>query len=205
MAFGTISAVEKQKTPKKTYPYNGMNVGLEMGQPLLSLFTKNSGLSGKLDVNLGNKYFPTFEMGTAALDKTSNDGNHCNSQGMFFKLGLNQALAVFGEKAENMFFAGVHLGFSTFTYDLTGSNPYDSYWGRNTLTVNNLNGNATWLELTVGVRVALKGPFSLGWSGQYKSTLFQSENSFGNPILIPGYGENVKPQVGLTIHAYYRW
>lgn len=200
----TASSIEKQKTPKKTYPFKGINIGLELGKPALSLFTKNSGLSGKMDINLGNKYFPTVEMGRVVLDKTSADGNFCNSRGLYWKVGVNQALAVLGKKAENMFYAGAHLGFSAFTYDLRGSNPFDTYWGSNTLSVDHLKGNATWLDLTVGVRVAIKGPISLGWSGHYRSTLLQSKNDFGHPILIPGYGENLKPQTGLSFHLYYR-
>lgn len=203
---GIVLAADKKKDKIQKYPlYQGLNIGIELIQPASGLLSNQYGFSGKIDANLRNTYFPTFELGYSQLNRTALNGMNGQASGTFFKIGLNKSLAFLGDKAENMFFAGAHYGFSAFSYDVTQLQWSDQYWGNNSTTsFLNQSGNAGWLELAVGVRVAIMGPFSLGWTGQYKSTLHVSNNANGLPLLIPGYGEFLKPQLGLALHLYYR-
>lgn len=205
-ASSTLWAADKKKVAPKNIPlYQGTQLGIELLQPFYSLISKQSGLSAKMDVNLRNTYFPTLEIGTANMDRTSEIGMQAASKGIYAKIGLNKSLAFLGDKAENLFFAGAHYGFSSYTYDLTSPAWNDSYWGSNpTNSFLNQSGNAGWFELNVGVRVHVSGPFSLGWTCQYKSTLHLSNNEHGQPALIPGYGEYLKPQLGIAAHLYYQ-
>jgi hypothetical protein len=203
LAF-SLSAADKKKEPAKVYPlYQGINVGVELSQPVFGAFSGTHGYSAKVDVNLKNAYFPTLELGYTSFDKTAESGIHCLAAGPFFKIGVNKSLTFLGDKAENMFFAGIHYGLSSFTYSLDNLSWYDNYWGNTTTSYLNQPGLAGWLELMVGVRVNFWGPFSLGWTGQYKSTLHVSGGAQSDPAYIPGYGENLKPQTGLAIHLYY--
>lgn len=199
-------AADKDKEPVVEIPtYQGVNVGFELGKPLLGLLSINKGYSVKADVNLKNTWFPTLEVGYSSYDKTAESGTRCLASGNYLKIGLNKSLVYLGDKAQNMFYAGVHYGFSSFTYTLNNLSWYDNYWGENALTdVTDQRGVVGWLDLTVGVRVNVYGPFSLGWSGQYKSTLHVSGGATSDPAYIPGYGENLKPMAGLALHLYYK-
>jgi hypothetical protein len=202
----SISAVDKKKEPVVFIPtYQGVSLGVELGKPLLGLVSANKGYSVKADVNLKNTWFPTLEIGYNSFDKTAESGTRCLASGTYFKLGVNKSLIYLGDKAQNLFYAGAHYGFSSFNYTLHNLSFYDNYWGDNTLTdLVNQHGIVGWLELTVGVRVKAYGPFSLGWSGQYKSTLHVSGGVTSDPPYIPGYGENLKPMAGLALHLYYK-
>ena len=199
------AANKKIVKPTKIPLYQGVTVGVEVLQPALGLLSKQSGLSGKIDLNLRNNYFPTLEIGHAVLDRTAENGTQGLANGTYFKLGVNKALTSFGTHAENQFFAGAHYGLSSFQYQVKQLNWADSYWN-SSLPSNMPNqwGLAGWFELVVGVRVDIGGPFSMGWTGQYKTPLHVSKGDMGFPPLIPGYGENLKPQTGFAVHFYYR-
>lgn len=200
-----LQAVDKKKEPVPEIPtYQGIHLGLEFGKPLLGLFSTDKGYSMKADVNLKNTWFPTLEVGYGSFDRTAESGMRCLASGTYFKLGVNKSLSYLGAKAENMFYAGAHYGLSSFNYTLNNLDWYDNYWGANALTnLVDQPGLVGWLELTVGVRVNVWGPFSLGWSGQYKSTLHVSGGDTSDPAYIPGYGANLKPMAGLALHLYY--
>lgn len=202
----TISAADKKKVVEVEIPtYQGINLGLELGKPMLGLLSANKGYSLKADVNLKNTWFPTLEIGYGSYDKTAESGMRCLASGNYLKIGTNKALTYLGDKAENLFYAGAHYGFTSFRYTLDNLAWYDNYWGDNALTtISNQRGIVGWLELTVGVRVQVYGPFALGWSGQYKSTLHVSGGATSDPAYIPGYGENLKPMAGLALHLYYK-
>lgn len=202
----TLHAADKKKEPVTPIPtYQGINLGLEFGKPLLGLVSNNKGFSLKADVNLKNTWFPTLEIGRQSFDRTAESGMQCLASGSYVKLGMNKSLTYLGDKAENMFYAGAHYGFSAFKYTLNNLDWYDNYWGSNPMTsLVDQPGVVGWLELTVGVRVNVWGPFSLGWSGQYKSTLHVSGGATSDPAFIPGYGENLKPMAGLALHLYYK-
>lgn len=201
-----ISAADKKKDPENVIPlYQGITLGVELLNPVGGLFSSTNGYSAKVDVNLRNNYFPTLEIGYSNFDKTAENGIRCLSNGPWLKIGVNKAFSYLGDKAENMVFAGAHYGISGFTYTLENLSWADNYWGDFAQpSYINQPGFVGWIELTVGVRVNVFGPFSLGWTGQYRSTLHVSGGTFSNPAYIPGYGENLKPMAGLALHLYYR-
>jgi hypothetical protein len=202
----SLKAADKKKQPEVQIPtYQGIQLGLELGKPLLGLLSTDKGYSLKADVNLKNTWFPTLEVGYGSYDRTAESGMQCLSGGSYLKVGVNKSLAYLGDHAENMFYAGAHYGFSAFTYSLHNLTWYPNYWGDNNLTdMTGQTGVVGWLELTVGVRVNVLGPLSMGWSGQYKSTLHVSGSSMSDPAYIPGYGQNLKPMAGLALHLYYK-
>jgi len=205
-AFFSVSAADDKKKKKDIYIplYQGVQVGFDFISPASSLFSDSYGASVKADVNLKNSYFPTLEVGFVNLDKTSDSDIHFTSNGQYIKLGVNKCLSYNGTKAENMFFAGAHYGFSAFSYDLNNLTYTQNYWGNDQTSFTDQNSVAGWIELVAGVRVQLAGPFSLGWTFQYKSTLHVSNGENSIPAYIPGYGENVKPNAGIAFHLYYK-
>jgi len=199
------SAADKIKEEAINIPlYQGVQVGIDIYSPMKFFISDTYGASVKADVNLKNKYLPTIEVGFAQYDKTSDAGNHCTSSGQYFKLGVNKILSQNGPKAENIFFAGAHYGFSAFSYSLDNLTFNQNYWGNYEASFLNEKSVVGWIELVVGVRVQVMGPISLGWSGQYKSALHVSNGANSIPAYIPGYGQNVKPNAAMAFHLYYK-
>jgi len=205
-AFISVSAADdKKKKEVINIPlYQGVQIGFDFISPARYLYSDSYGASVKADVNLKNSYFPTLEVGFANLDKTSDGGTHFTSNGRYIKLGVNKSLSYNGAKAENMFYAGAHYGFTAFSYNLDNLTYTQNYWGNNLSSLHDQKAIAGWIELVAGVRVQLLGPLSLGWTVQYKSTLHVSNGENSIPAYIPGYGENIKPNTGIAFHLYYK-
>lgn len=202
-----LSAKNAAKKPPNTTPlYQGVNLGVEFGGTAVSLFTNDWQASAKLDVNIKNAFFPTLELGRGTYNRTGATGMRFTTAGTYFKLGLNLPVTQHGAKAEDMFYAGLHYGFSTFGYDLSQLTFSGGYWG--SPTSSSFTGEkavAGWAEAVAGVRVKVFGPVSLGWSLHYRSLLHVSKGKHSVPAYIPGYGQQVKPYAGINTHVYYRF
>ncbi|MDD4921204.1 MAG: DUF6048 family protein [Bacteroidales bacterium] len=203
----SVSAADKKKEKAIDIPlYQGIQIGFDVIPPLGRISSDNYGAGIKADINLKNKYFPTLEVGFAHFDKTSDLGINCTSSGQYIKIGVNKALSYNENKAENLFFAGAHYGFSSFSYNLDNLVYFPGYWGSNIpfSSIHDEKAVAGWIELVAGVRVNVLGPVSLGWTAQYKSTLNVTNGSNSTPAYIPGYGQNFKPKMGIALHLYYK-
>jgi len=197
----------KKKAPKAEVPfYRGINLGVEFGGSAMSLFSDSWSASAKLDLNIKNAYLPTLEIGQARLDKVGATGINYTASGPFFKLGLNLPISSHGPKAEDLFYVGLHYGFSPFTYQLSQLTYSGGYWGQpSQTTINDQHGFAGWADAVAGVRVNILGPLSLGWSLHYRSLIHVSDGSQSTPAYIPGYGQNVKPNAAINTHLYFRF
>jgi hypothetical protein len=198
-----LSAKDRPKTASTPY-FQGMNVGLEFGGGLKRLLSDNWSTSANLDLNIKNKLMPTVEVGRAHLEMTGETGAFYTTTGTFIKAGFNKPL-VYSVSGRDMFYVGLHYGFSAFDYDLTNLTFSEGYWGQPGVT--SLLGEhaaAGWFDAVAGVRVQVLGPISLGWSIHYRSVLHVSNGSSSVPQYIPGYGQNVKPFAGIDAHIYYR-
>jgi len=201
-----VSAKDDKKKENANVPfYQGITVGVEFGGPIRKLLSDNWSTSAKMDINFKNKYLPTFEFGQASYDKTGETGVHYTTTGLFLKAGLNLPVVIHGAKAEDLFYVGLHYGFSSFSYNLGNLTYQDGYW--NQPVTSSLTGEksvAGWADAVAGVRIKVLGPFSLGWSIHYKTTLHVSDGANSVPQYIPGYGQNVKPFSSINAHLYYR-
>ena len=205
----SISAANKKKEEVKIVPfYQGIQIGVDLLSPTQALFSNNYGAGIKADINLKNKYFPTFEVGFSNFDKVSinnnEKGTRCAFSGEYLKVGLNFPLSLSGDKAENMFFAGIHYGFSAFSYNIENLYYPNNYWDNTITSFQNEKASAGWVEIVTGVRVKVMGPISLGWMLHYKSTIHVSNGDHSIPPFIPGYGLNIKPMSGMTLNLYYK-
>lgn len=196
-------AEEKPKTSPAPW-FQGMNVGLEFGGSLKRLYSDNWNTSANLDLNIKNKLLPTVEVGKAHLEHTGETGAYYSTTGNYIKLGINKPM-VFSVGGRDMFYAGLHYGYSAFSYNLTNLTLSGGYWGNSgTTSFTGEQSVAGWVDAVAGVRVKVLGPISLGWSIHYRSILHLSNGANSIPPFIPGYGQNVKPFAGIDAHLYYR-
>lgn len=184
--------------------YQGMQLGLEFGGGLNHLISDNWSAAANLDLNIKNKLLPTLEVGRAHLEKVGETGIGFSTTGSFIKAGFNKPI-IYNALSRDIFYVGLHYGFSAFNYDLTNLTFSGGYWGQPAATsLLNEHASAGWLDAVAGVRVKVFGPFSLGWSIHYRSVLHVRNGSSSVPQFIPGYGQNVKPYAGINAHIYYK-
>ncbi|MDD4771875.1 MAG: DUF6048 family protein [Bacteroidales bacterium] len=202
--LGMLTVQAQEQATKETVQtgwFNGMTLGLDVSGPA-SLLINGSGTGAvKMDVNVRNKYFPTIELGRAKWDKTNDLAHRFQTVGNFAKIGLNLPISIKGDRAENAFLAGIHYGYSRFSYDIDNI-LLDNYWGSTALRLQDETARVGWLELSLGVRVRAFGPIGLGWTFQYKRSLHQKNGSHSVPSYIPGYGQNTKPSAGIQAFIY---
>lgn len=204
VSFTKVHAADEKKPEVFVPLYQGINIGVELTQPAMSLFTKSGGYSVTADVNLKNKVLPGIELGVYGFDKTSEAGVNFKATGPFMKIGAKMPLTVNGKKAENIFFVGLNYAVSYFKYDLYNVTIPNGYWDGLTTDLTDEKSLTGWVEGIAGLRVNVIGPFALGWSVVYKSVLHNSDNIHGNAPYIPGYGMNVKPNLSVNAYLYYR-
>lgn len=200
---------DKDKDKKVIKPYvpvyQGIHIAAELTEPAMGLFSDSWGTSLKADINLKNKLMPTVETGFMNYDKTSEAGTKFISSGSYIKGGLNIPVVINGEEAEDMFFVGLHYGYSSFSYDLKSLTYQNGYWGsEGPSSINDDKASVSWYEAVAGIRVKISGPFSLGWTVQYKSVLNMNKGKYGYPPYIPGYGAYNNPGTGIRAYLYYR-
>jgi len=201
-----ISAADKNpKTSVKVPLYQGITLGVELGGPVSRLVSNNWSTSANIDINLSNKYFPTFEVGRDVIHKTGETGVQFSSTGSYLKGGINIPIVSHGAHAQDLFYIGIHYGYSSFDYSLTNLSYSGGYWGQpTTLSLTNEHATAGWADIVAGVRVKIWGPFSMGWSIHYLTLLHLSNGEHSVPQYIPGYGQQVKPYSIIDAHLYYR-
>ncbi len=198
-----LFAKDKPKAEPVAF-YQGMNLGVEFGGGLKHVFSDNWSTSANLDLNIKNKLLPTLEVGRAHLQQTGETGIGYSATGSFIKAGFNKPL-IYSKDARDLFYVGLHYGFSSFDYDLTNLTFSGGYWGQPAASsILGERAHAGWLDAVAGVRVQVLGPISMGWSIHYRSVLHVSNGVNSVPQYIPGYGQNVKPYAGIDAHLYYR-
>lgn len=202
---GAGTGAPKKRPKKENVPlYQGINIGTDLLQPFGLLINKSGGYCVKGDINLKNSFFPSLEFGYSDINKTFKSGIHCLASGSYGKVGLNIPITSSGAKAENMFFIGLHYGLATVKYDLNNLFFSDSYWENSVTSFSNQKALVGWYEGTVGLRVQIIGPISMGWAVQYKSPLNVKYGTNSNPAYVPGYGQFNDPNVTLNANLYYK-
>ena len=198
-----LFAKEKPKVKPVAF-YQGMQLGVEFGGVLNHLASNNWSTAGTIDLNIRNKLLPTIELGRAHLEQTGETGVLYTTTGNFLKVGFNKPI-IYNASTHDMFYVGLHYGFSSFNYDLRNLSFSGGYWGQPTITsILGEHAYAGWFDAVAGVRVKVLGPISLGWSIHYRNVLHISNGDNSVPQYIPGYGQNVNPYAGINANLYYK-
>jgi len=175
--------------------YNGIRAEIDISPIVKSFLSKETySYEGSLQANILKKYFPVLELGYAGADKTTSEAVNFQTSGAFARLGVDFNLMKPKKDAKptnNLFLAGVRLGFSSFNYDITNIQIYDSYWNENTIkNFNDINANKFWMEITGGVHVEVAKNIFMGWTARYKNMFGKPETGVLSPWYVPGFGIN---------------
>lgn len=191
---------------KMVYPlFHSATVGVDLWSPVMRMFNTDYGLIGfSGQVSLHNRYIPTFEIGLGSADYTPDDNNYTYKSPMsvYFKLGADYNF-LYNSNPDYFFYVGFRYGFSPFRYQLRNVDINNSYWDENSIVdMPKQSATAGYLELLIGIKVAVFKNWSLGWTVRYHSILHESHNIYGDAWYIPGYGGRGS-SIGATFSVYY--
>ncbi|MDD3078262.1 MAG: DUF6048 family protein [Paludibacter sp.] len=187
---------QKQDTVK-TFFFNSIRVELDVA-PLVTSFLSSTGnytYEGAIQASLKNKYYPIFEAGFAGSDHTSTTSDiRYTTSGPFGRIGIDFNLIKPAKNAKptnNLFLAGVRLGYSNFNYNLYNVVITDDYWGvTQTYNYDNLNSHKFWFEVAAGIRVEIIKNIFMGWTARHKSMISKVDSGDFDPYYVPGFGVN---------------
>ncbi len=199
LTFSILSVdAQVKKNSKDTIStplFNGVRIEVDISPVIKTLMSGDETFSyeAALLVNLKHKYFPVIEMGYAGADKTTTNEIGFKTNGLFGRAGIdfNLMKSKKGNKTNNnLFTAGVRLGFSNFKYDLTNVVITDDYW-KESLTKNYLGESTSkmWFEIVVGIRVEVVKNIFMGWSVRNKNLIGEDLIGTISPWYVPGFGK----------------
>jgi hypothetical protein len=174
----------------------GFSLHADIASPFMGIIINKNTKTFEIqaDINLYDKIFPIVEAGCGSIGTGSASGSFYRTAAPFFRLGLNYNLLKNVTKdgepkiIKSYPFAGVRYGMSVLSYQIDNVQIKSSYWNESeTLNFNASNVYAGWLEIVGGVRVDIKGGFTMGWSVRMKTAFHASKNKT-QLWFVPGYG-----------------
>ncbi len=212
--LSNIGAQEKKAEGNavvKTPLLNGFTVQLDVASLAYNFISNGETYSSEASVqaDLKHKYFPIVEVGFGGADKVTADNSGFKTNGLFGRIGLDLNLLKQKEGAKptnNLFLAGVRLGFTSFLYDISNVTISDNYWG-STEILNYESQSATkvWYEIVAGVKVEVFKNIYMGWTVRTKNLLNQDTEGKVSPWYVPGFGVNTSSTWGFSYSIGYRF
>lgn len=196
IAGSTLHAQEEaviiDSIPVKTQ-YYGLRIGVDIAKPLRTLLDDAySGFEVTGDFRIRDRYYLAAELGN---EKRTTDLPNINTtaSGSYLKAGFNYNAYDNWLGMNNLIYAGVRGGFSTFSQDLNSYTIYtttDLFEDDTRTDGSSFSGlSASWLEFQLGVQVELFSNLYLGLNIQLKRRITNKEPDGFENIYIPGFGK----------------
>ncbi len=190
----------------KRYPrLTDLSVGLNFAEPLFMAFGQTyASADVNVTLNMWNRLQPTAELGLGWAKTTPDDMNftYKGKPSPYFKVGVNYNF-LFKNSPDYQVFLGIRLGYSPFSYDVTGAHYVNSYWQEDaTFDLQGEHSHALWGEGGAGLKVKLWGSLSMGWMIRYHGIFNYGKNEHSRPWFIPGYGPRGS-SLGFSMGIYY--
>ncbi len=203
IACHTAKAAEADSTQNAIY--QGMQLKLDLGSPILEIARSSAKVQTyemAVNVNILQRFFPTFEAGYAQADRTLTAGTF-SGKGGFARVGLD--LAALKKKRENphKLLVGIRVATAVQDYTMTDLTMNDSYW-QTTPTMNFHDVRCdVWGEITAGIQVQVYKAFYMGWAVRLKALFTRGKDGEPTAYYIPGYG--YKDDMNFGFNYYLAW
>jgi len=190
----------------KRYPrLTDVTVGVNLAEPLfMALGQSYASCDVNATLNLWNRVQPVVEVGLGWARNTP-DGmpfTYKSKPSPYFKVGANYNF-LFKSSPDYQVVAGIRLGYSPFSYEVTGARYVNSYWGEGIdYDITGEHSHALWGEAVVGLKVKLWDRLSMGWMLRYHGIMSYGKNTHSKPWFIPGYGPR-SSSLGFSLGIYY--
>ena len=202
-------AQERKDSLKRVYAryprLTDLTLGLNFADAIFAAFgQKHGGIDVSATLNMWNRLQPTVELGLGLAKDTPDDLNYTyrGKLAPYFKVGANYNF-LFKSHPRYQVMAGVRLGFSPFTFDITRATVASGYWGTTQdVSLTGQQANALWGEVVAGIKVLLGGRLSMGWTVRYHGLFTEKKPAHSTPWHIPGYGARDR-HWGFTMSLYY--
>lgn len=186
------------KTPK-TERY-GVRVGVDLHRLAKSFYDDNyKGFEVVGDYRLTKKIYIAGELGN---EKKTVDDDQLNftTNGSYFKVGFDYNTYENWLDMENMIYAGMRYGVSSFSQELNSYTVYNTnpYFGQTTLTPGTkYNGlNASWIEVVGGMKAELFNNLYLGFSVRLNYLVSNKKPENFDNLYIPGFNRTYDGNFG---------
>jgi hypothetical protein len=198
-AFGQT----KDSVDRKLFVPTGIRVGLDVVSLARTEYVSSfEGFETSVDVDI-YRYYPTLEIGSSARDYVSETGSVYSNDGNFWRVGVDVNFLK-KDPEKNMFFLGARYARSTYSEDARLV-AFDPLWGDYTNTFANRDVNASWMELTTGMRIKVWKLFWLGYTGRFKFSLSKDDNLTLLTTDVPGYGATDRPTTwGFSYYVLFK-
>ena len=186
-----------QKFPERY----GLRVGVDLHRLSKSFYDDNyRGLEIVGDYRLTKKFYIAGELGNE--EKTVDDDRlNFTTNGSYFKVGFDYNAFENWLNMENMIYAGMRVGFSSFDHQVNSYKIYENnnnYYGQTIIaTGEKFSGQtASWVEIVGGVKAELFNNLYLGFSVRLNYLISNKEpENFAN-LYIPGFNRTYDGKFG---------
>jgi hypothetical protein len=186
-----------QKFPERY----GLRIGVDLHRLSKSFYDKDyRGLEIVGDYRLTKKFYIAGELGNE--EKTVDDDRlNFTTQGSYFKVGFDYNAFENWLDMENMIYAGMRVGFSSFDHQVNSYKIYENngnYYGQTIVAPGEkFSGQtASWVEIVGGVKAELFNNLYMGFSVRLNYLISNKEpEGFAN-LYIPGFNRTYDGKFG---------
>lgn len=191
-AIDTTGQVKDTTATKSKRQYFELRVGTDLSKLVRTALEDNyAGFEINADLRFKKNHFIAAEIGNRTVTTTLPNIEN-TTRGSYIKAGFNYNAYENWFGMNNLIYAGLRAGFSTYSQELENFTVFttDPLFEDDTRVVNQeFNGlNATWLEFQGGLQVELLANIFLGLHVQLKRSITVTEPDGFTNIFIPGFG-----------------
>ncbi|WP_371926061.1 DUF6048 family protein [Flavobacterium cerinum] len=196
----SLNLAAQDSIPKKTERY-GIRVGADLSRLARSFYEKDyRGFEIVGDYRLSKKIFIAGEIGNE--DLTENEAQlSFTTKGSYFKAGFDFNAYENWLDMENMIYAGMRYGVSSFSQQLNSYAIYNTnpYFGQDILTPNQKFDGLTahWVEFVAGVKAELFSNLFLGFSVRMNYLVSNKKPEGFDNLYIPGFNRTYEGNFGV--------
>lgn len=197
--FSAIGNAQTKDTTKIAQRY-GLRVGVDLHRLTKSLYDKDyKGLEVVGDYRITKKLYIAGELGNE--NKTVDDDRfNFTTKGTYFKVGFDYNTYENWLDMENMIYAGMRYGVSSFSQTLNSYTIYDpkNYYGENTVVSGEKFDGLTssWLEVVGGVKAKIINNLYLGFSVRINYLVTNKKPDNFDNLYIPGFNRTYDGKFG---------
>jgi hypothetical protein len=201
VCISLLGNAQTKDTAKVMYPERyGLRVGVDLHKIARSFYEKDyRGFEVVGDYRLSKRFYLAGEIGNE--DKTVDDDRlNFTTKGTYFKVGFDYNSFENWLDMENMIYAGMRYGVSSYSQTLNSYTIYDptNYYGENTIISGaEFDGlNASWLEFVGGIKAELFNNLYLGFSVRLNYLVSNKKPDNFDNLFIPGYNRTYDGKFG---------
>ena len=187
-AFAQEAVTDSIPAKKESY---GLRVGLDLSKPLRSVLEDGyTGFEIVGDFRFSERFYAAAEIGNEEKERFESNLNSIAS-GSYIKVGADFNAYQNWLGMENMIYAGLRYGFSTFKQELLAYGIYttnQTFPGTVRVDPQEFTGlTASWIELQVGVKTEIINNLYLTINLQLKRKISETQPENFDNLFIPGF------------------